>query len=344
MWIDPLRARIDTATAEERLFAEFLIEWAQARGELLQALAELERDPASPGALHALFRALHSQKSGLRMLRLDAAADLVHALEDVLQPVRDGRLPLGDSLRQLLDRSGRLLEQSLHLHGLQADAHALDLHPVTRGLQRLPPAGTEREAQLAVLQVLLDPWNAEVVQGDEASQQADLDMFRRIGGAAEARLQRESEGALWREQIAKRLQAASGNPLPPLQVQAAALLWNVGRAQLPADLRLLERAPADAPRAAVWRAHPEVAAAFLDARPQWRDCARLLGRQLESRAAGPSEPLSECVDLLRAVAAWVAAGGRQTLSETAERGARARLGADVGWLEALLAVLDRETR
>ncbi len=344
MWIDPLRARIDTATAEERLFAEFLIEWAQARGDLLRALAESERDPGSRSALNALFRALHSQKSGLRMLRLDAAADLVHALEDALQPVRDGQLPLDESLRLLLKRSGRLLEQSLHLHGLQAHAYALDLHPVTRSLQRLAPAGCEREGQLAVLQVLLDPWHAAVGQGDEASLQADLDMFRRIGGAAETRLQREAEAALWREQIAKRLQAASGNPLPLLQVQAAALLWNVGRAQLPADLRLLERPPADAPRAAVWRAHPEVAAAFLDARPQWRDCARLLGGQRDSRPAGPSEPLSECVDLLKAVAAWVAAGGRQTVSETAERGARARLGTETGWLETLLALLEEEAR
>lgn len=339
MWIDPLRARIDTATAEERLFAEFLIEWAQARGELLRALAESERQPSSPGALNALFRALHSQKSGLRMLRLDAAADLVHALEDVLQPVRDGALPLDDALRQLLRRSGRLLEQSLHLHGLEGPAYGLDLDPVTRSLRRLAPAGRERAEQLVVLQVLLDPWSAGPGRADEESLQADLDMFRRIGGAAETRLQREAEGALWREQIAARLHAASGMGLPLLQVQGAALLWNVGRAQLPGDLRLLERAPADEPRSAVWRGHPEVAAAFLDARPQWRDCASVLGRQLEPRRPGPVEPVVECAALLRAVAAWVAAGGRQTVAEPALRGARVRLGADTGWLDALIVVL-----
>ena len=341
MWIDPLRARIDTATAEERLFAEFLIEWAQARGQLLSALAECEHDPNSPAALNALFRALHSQKSGLRMLRLDAAADLVHALEDVLQPVRDGRLPLDDELRSLLKRSGRLLEQSLHGHGLQASAYPLDLDPVTRGLQRLAPVGREREEQLAVLQMLLDPWSADVARGDEASLQADLDMFRRIGGAADVRLQREADAALWREQIATRLHAASGIPMAPMQVQGAALLWNVGRAQLPADLRLLERAPAEEARGSVWRGHAAIAAAFLESRPRWRECASLLGRQLEPRRSGPVEPVVECVALLRAVAAWVAAGGRQSLSDAAVRGARARLGVETGWLDALVAMLER---
>ncbi len=346
MWIDPLRARIDSATAEERLFAEFLIEWAQASAALRFALARAEADPRSMEPVHALFRALHSQKSGLRMLRLDAAADLVHALEDVLEPTRAGRRPLDERVAEVLMLCARLLDHSLHRHALNAPAYMLDLVPITRALQRLPVAGPAREEQLVVVQVLLDPWSAPQSPAQALSLQADMEMFRRIGCAADARLQRDPEGALWREQLAQRLYAAAGGDLVVDQVLAAALLWNVGRAQLPADLRLLERAPGEESRRRVWSGHPQVAAAFLDARPAWRAAAGILSRQLDTPTAGPGDAAASAAAMLKVVAAWVAAGGRERRDEQALRGAFVRLGqaGEPGWLEALLALLDSDVR
>jgi HPt (histidine-containing phosphotransfer) domain-containing protein len=346
MWIDPLRARIDSATAEERLFAEFLIEWAQASAALAGALGEAGRDAAAQAPVHGLFRALHSQKSGLRMLRLDAAADLVHALEDALEPVRAGRTPLDAGLIELLRLCSRLLDHSLHRHALELPAYVPELAPITRALQRLPASGSAREEQLAVLRVLLDPWSAPQLPAQAQTLHVDMEMFRRIGCAADARLQRDPECALWREQLAGRLHAAAGLDLPVDQLLAAALLWNVGRAQLPADLRLLERAPAEESRRRVWSGHPQVAAAFLDARPAWRTAAGVLARQLDARAAGPAEATAAAAGMLKVVAAWVASGGRQQRDEQALRGTLVRLGqvAEQGWLQALLALLDSGAR
>jgi HPt (histidine-containing phosphotransfer) domain-containing protein len=346
MWIDPLRARIDSATAEERLFAEFLIEWAQASAALANALDHAGAEPATQAPVHAVFRALHSQKSGLRMLRLDAAADLVHALEDALEPVRAGLATLDARLIELLRLCGHLLDHSLHRHALDAPAYVPELAPVTRALQRLPASGPAREEQLAVLRVLLDPWSAAQSPAQAQSLHADMETFRRIGCAADARLQRDPECALWREQLAGRLHAAAGLDLPVEQVLAAALLWNVGRAQLPADLRLLERAPAEESRRRVWSGHPQVAAAFLDVRPSWRGAAAILARQLDGRGAGPVEAAAAAAGMLKVVAAWVAAGGRQQRDEQALRGTHVRLGNAVeqGWLEALLALLDSDPR
>jgi HPt (histidine-containing phosphotransfer) domain-containing protein len=344
MWIDPLRARIDSATAEQRLFAEFLIEWAQARAELGRALDKAGAEPAAMDPVHAVFRALHSQKSGLRMLRLDAAADLVHALEDALEPVRAGRAGLDADFIELLRLCERLLDHSLHRRALEAAAYVADLAPVTRALQRLPASGSARDEQLAVLRVLLDPWDGAQSPLQAQNLQADMEAFRRIGCAADARLQRDPEGALWREQLARRLHVAVGLDLAVDQVLAAALLWNVGRAQLPADLRLLERAPVDESRRRIWSGHTVVAAAFLDARPAWRSAARILALQLDDHGAGSVE--ATAAGMLKVIAAWVASGGRQSCDEQVLRGAHVRLDrAGVhSWLEALLALLDSDSR
>lgn len=85
-----------------------------------QALVVLEQRPDDPEPLHELFRVAHTIKGSAAMVGLDRVADYAHSLEDALDMMRDGVLPvtalrvtlllqIGDALRELLaaESSGR---------------------------------------------------------------------------------------------------------------------------------------------------------------------------------------------------------------------------------------------
>ena len=74
--------------------------------EALQAqLLQLERDPAAPEPIRAMFLSAHTIKGSAAMLDLGHISVLAHAMEDVLAYLRDVRQPLDTSTADLLFRA-----------------------------------------------------------------------------------------------------------------------------------------------------------------------------------------------------------------------------------------------
>ncbi|MEW6038639.1 MAG: hybrid sensor histidine kinase/response regulator [Pseudomonadota bacterium] len=63
-------------------------------GVLTAGLIALEAGPAGPGQIEPLMRAAHSLKGAARVLGLDAAVGVAHAMEDGLVAAKEGRLAL----------------------------------------------------------------------------------------------------------------------------------------------------------------------------------------------------------------------------------------------------------
>src|SRR5439155_22093226 len=61
---------------------------------LAAGLLELEQDPTSPQRIEPLMRAAHSLKGAARIVGIDTAVRLAHALEDALVAVQAGRVRL----------------------------------------------------------------------------------------------------------------------------------------------------------------------------------------------------------------------------------------------------------
>ena len=76
--LDLFRSEIETQTAR-----------------LAEQLLRLEQDPGDASALEALMRAAHSVKGAGRMVDVEPAVLLAHALEDLFVAMQQGRLPLG---------------------------------------------------------------------------------------------------------------------------------------------------------------------------------------------------------------------------------------------------------
>jgi two-component system chemotaxis sensor kinase CheA len=118
--------------------AELMATFRAQANELLtaieQGLLALERAPRDDEALHAVFRAAHTIKGDARIVGLDEVAAAAHALEDILEQLREktlapspdvisSLLAVGDGLRQMVQGSAQVLDPST-LEALSAAATA----------------------------------------------------------------------------------------------------------------------------------------------------------------------------------------------------------------------------
>lgn len=104
------------------LFEQFVLESRELLEAAGAALLRLERDPTDKAAVNDLFRALHTLKGATALFDMAPFTRMVHAGEDALMAVRDGRAAmtgdLADRLLELLDTGaawvdGLELSQSL---------------------------------------------------------------------------------------------------------------------------------------------------------------------------------------------------------------------------------------
>ncbi|ALJ38472.1 chemotaxis protein CheA [Azospirillum brasilense] len=89
------------------LFEQFVLESRELLEAAGAALLRLERDPTETAAVNDLFRALHTLKGATALFDMAPFTRMVHAGEDALMAVRDGRAAmsgdLADRLLELLD-------------------------------------------------------------------------------------------------------------------------------------------------------------------------------------------------------------------------------------------------
>ncbi len=93
---------------DEELFAIFLEEVREILETLDQSLVQLEREPHNVALIQGIFRAAHTLKGSSGAMGLKNVASLTHAMEDVLDKVRNNALDVTadvtDALLKALDR------------------------------------------------------------------------------------------------------------------------------------------------------------------------------------------------------------------------------------------------
>ncbi len=87
----------------------FRVEAENQTAVLNSGLLELERDPGAAQQLEALMRAAHSLKGAARIVNLDVAVRLAHAMEDCFVAAQNGKIQLGQKEIDVLFRGVDLL-------------------------------------------------------------------------------------------------------------------------------------------------------------------------------------------------------------------------------------------
>jgi HD-GYP domain-containing protein (c-di-GMP phosphodiesterase class II) len=263
------------STISASLLADFLSEWADATQVTERLLIELEGAPSSIEHLHGLFRAVHSMKSNLKMLHLDAAARLLHAIEDVLHAMREGRMAFEPTFGDLVLLSVERVRICFTRHrGDEAHAASV-LGPVERLVARMAEEPQRRSVLVTHALTLLDPWYAPRTSESQSNPELDLAHFRTLAQVSERRAGLEEGSTLRMEQIAAEVNLRAGLPIPPIQLSAAVLLHDFCMSLLPLEL-LKSAAPLSPAHVALLQSHPARSAALLDHRPEWAAAQQII--------------------------------------------------------------------
>jgi two-component system, chemotaxis family, sensor histidine kinase and response regulator WspE len=103
--------RADSDPGDVPMLELFRVECENQAAVLTSGLLELERKPAAPALLETLMRAAHSLKGAARIVNVQAAVDVAHAMEDLFVLAQAGTLVLRQAEIDLLFRGIDLLLQ-----------------------------------------------------------------------------------------------------------------------------------------------------------------------------------------------------------------------------------------
>lgn len=97
----------------ERYLDEFLKEGEEQITELNNSLLELEADPDDEGAMEEIFRTAHTLKGNFAAMGFTDASDLAHAVEDLLDEIRDGNVEVSGEVMDLVFDGVDLIESAM---------------------------------------------------------------------------------------------------------------------------------------------------------------------------------------------------------------------------------------
>jgi len=98
---------------DDSILADFLTEAGELVERLGGQLVALEKQPADPELLNAIFRAFHTVKGGAGFLGLNPMVDLCHAAEDVFNALRSGKRQVDPALMDAVLEAADLLQPML---------------------------------------------------------------------------------------------------------------------------------------------------------------------------------------------------------------------------------------
>lgn len=87
---------------DEQYLDAFIRESEEAITELNNSLLELESDPSDQAAMDSIFRTAHTLKGNFGAMGFDDASDLAHAIEDLLDAIRQGEMEVTPEIMDLV--------------------------------------------------------------------------------------------------------------------------------------------------------------------------------------------------------------------------------------------------
>ena len=243
-----------------------------------RTMDRLRKVPDDGNALGALFRIAHTLKGDASMCGFGLVVPLLHAMESVLSRVRAMEVPftdaIGDLVYLVVDSIQSSVDSLLATHTIDASRIGyLDsrVASIATTSARLVDESARAFISGKSESPGLRPHNTAYPNGA----QSDLVLFRQLASQLDARSPALRARSTRVVQIALRANALAGSPVSPQQLEAAALIHDLGMMFLPDALWLRPGALNDADRRAL-RSHPELGGAIISRIPGWEEAARMV--------------------------------------------------------------------
>ena len=131
-------------------WSDFARESEEQITNLNNALLTLERNPGDEAAMDEIFRIAHTLKGNCGAMGLTRASDLAHAIEDLLDAIRRGRVDVDPDIMDVIFEGLDELEAMLEAAGEGGGADAVDRDPTTAIEALRAPVGRESDTESVV--------------------------------------------------------------------------------------------------------------------------------------------------------------------------------------------------
>lgn len=294
----------DRAALEE--FADALTDRAP---EVERDVARLKMAPAERDITADLFRAIHNIKGDASLCKFDLGVAITHPIETLMSRFREGEIPFSNLLAEMillaLDRL-ELATNALLAYKTTENLHLLEL---VQGLDTLALTNAENiDQQCAALIEAVTGFSPVIAdissraprvatpKREQLNASTDLQFFRSLA------LQLESRSPLFKGRsmrilrLALETNKAAGNPVDPVQLEAAVYLHDLGMMFLPEAIWLKVGKMTSEDKQAL-RNHPGFASGLLQRMPGWEAAAEMVAQhhEMPDGAGYPAELTSAAI-------------------------------------------------
>lgn len=287
-----IAALLNPTVSDRESLQEFIEALADQIPGIERCIADLRKAPTDHGLIAALFRGLHTIKGDAGMCHVNLGVMIAHPIESVLARLRAGELSFTELLAEVVLLALDRLELAVEALNDGRSLDSMKLPELVGGFELLGNTPAEHmDAQAArVIEAVTGFRPTAAARLGLASlgihgsiplnQSGDLKFFHQLA------LQLETRSELFKGRSARLLKLAldtnqnAGNPVDPVQLEAAVYMHDVGMMFLPEAvwLKVGRLSPDDL---AQLRSHPGYAGGMLERMPGWEEAAKIVGQHHE---------------------------------------------------------------
>ena len=238
--------------------------------------------------LHALFRALHSIKSNLRMMQLNTLSEFVHVMENILDDMREDRLAYDNRFSDIILLSLEQVREAFTAMFAGADSEAVPLQTLQALLENIHRDHANAMGHFTAALRHLDPLAVDTKQDAQDQRACDLEFFASLSAFVERRLAYEPGTTGRLLGMAEQMNALAGHPIDERQLRAAIYMHDFGMAFVSAEL-LHRQAELNAEEKRKLQRHAGLAADLLAHSQIWDEASAIV-RQHHERVDGEGYP------------------------------------------------------
>lgn len=293
-----IRSIIAPVVQDRESLEEFADSLTDRAPEVERDVARLKKAATDREVIADLFRAIHNIKGDSALCKFELGVAITHPIETMMARFREGEIPFSDLLAELILLAVDRLELATDALLARKPLDHLRLVDLVQGLEVLAltkAADVDKKcAELIETVTGFSPVIGDISsraprvatpKREQVNASTDLHFFRSLA------LQLESRSPLFKGRtmrilrLALETNRAAGNPIDPVQLEAAVYLHDVGMMMLPESNWLkLEKITPDDKQAL--RNHPGFAAGLLQRMPGWETATEIVAQHHEMPDGG----------------------------------------------------------
>lgn len=262
-------------------------------------IARLKREPHDKALIANLFRALHNIKGDAAICQVELGVKITHPLETLLARLRNGEIGFSELLAEIVLLAMDRLELAVEALAANRSLEHLKLPDLVAGLDKLTdatPAVLDGRLEQLIEKVTgfrpvpftpardIKPHAATGARGFD-SIATDLEFFRTLAQQFETRSPHFAGRSGRLLKLALDTNQGAGQPVDPLQLEAAVYFHDIGMMFLPEAVWLKVGKLSDQDKQRLHR-HPAMAAALLERMEGWQAAAEIVAQHHEMADGG----------------------------------------------------------